>query len=218
MIESPLVGRWEVNTFSNSSGGRMNLRKATMTSDNTVYAQLDLDVGPEWVRETAYDMGITSELNAYPAEGIGGLETGVTPLEMSNAYATLAGGGVHHEPNSISKVVFPDGETVTLSSGESRASVQRRSGRRGDRHPAGQRRRRDRHQGEDRLSAGRQDRHHRQLPRRLVRRLHAGALDLGLGRLPGRAALDADRVQRGSVAGGSYPAQIWGDYMALGQG
>ena len=119
IIENPTVGRWEVNTFSNSSGGKMNLREATTTSDNTVFAQLDLDVGPEWVRETAYDMGITSELNGYPAEGIGGLEVGVTPLEMSNAYATLASGGVHHAPNSITKVVFGDGETDTHEQGKS---------------------------------------------------------------------------------------------------
>ena len=110
---------WEVNTFSNSSGGTMNLRKATTTSDNTVFAQLDLDVGPEWVRETAYDMGITSELNGFPAEGIGGLEVGVTPLEMSNAYATLAAGGVDREANSITRVVFPDGSRDKQKKGKS---------------------------------------------------------------------------------------------------
>jgi penicillin-binding protein 1A len=29
---------------------------------------------------------------------------------MSNAYATLAGGGVHHKPTAIRRVEFPDGE------------------------------------------------------------------------------------------------------------
>jgi penicillin-binding protein 1A len=119
VIENDLVGRWEVNTFSNSSGGTMNLRKATTSSDNVVFAQLDLDVGPEWVRETAIDMGITSKLNGFPAEGIGGLEFGVTPLEMSNAYSTLASGGVHHDPNSITRVVFPDGSKDVQEEGES---------------------------------------------------------------------------------------------------
>ena len=35
---------------------------------------------------------------------------GVTPLEMADAYATLANGGIHHDPTAISKVEFPDGK------------------------------------------------------------------------------------------------------------
>ena len=36
----------------------MTIREATQASDNTVFAQMDLDLGPENVRDTAYDMGI----------------------------------------------------------------------------------------------------------------------------------------------------------------
>jgi len=57
----------------------------------------------------AQEMGIESPLQSYPAEGIGGLEVGVTPLEMADAYATLASGGIHHDPTAVSKVEFPDG-------------------------------------------------------------------------------------------------------------
>jgi penicillin-binding protein 1A len=78
-----------------------------LASDNTVYAQLDLDVGPEEVAETARKMGIETELDGIPAEGLGGLRLGVSPLEMSNAYATLASGGIHRNPVAIRKVVFP---------------------------------------------------------------------------------------------------------------
>ena len=38
-------------------------------------------------------MGITRPLDAYPAEGLGGLTLGVSPLEMARAYATVANGG-----------------------------------------------------------------------------------------------------------------------------
>jgi penicillin-binding protein 1A len=91
----------------------MSVRDATVHSVNVVYAQLDLDVGPENVRKTAYDMGITTHLDAFPAEGIGGLRLGVTPLEQADAYATFADGGMHHTATAISKVVFPDGDTDT---------------------------------------------------------------------------------------------------------
>lgn len=109
-LNLPEYGPWEVATYSNSYSGSMTLDEATLASDNTVYAQLDLDVGPENVTQTAKDLGISSKLNSLPAEGIGGLEFGVTPLEMANAYATLAAGGVRSRPIAISRVEFPDGK------------------------------------------------------------------------------------------------------------
>ncbi|MCX6393707.1 MAG: transglycosylase domain-containing protein [Solirubrobacterales bacterium] len=103
-----------VSTYAHSYGGLMNLVQATLQSDNTVYAQLDADVGPEEVRQTAYDMGITSKLDAFPAEGLGGLTIGVSPLEMANAYATLDNGGVRVDPVAITRVTFPNGRTDDL--------------------------------------------------------------------------------------------------------
>jgi penicillin-binding protein 1A len=105
-------GPWKVSTYSNSYGGSMNLVSATLQSDNTVYAQLDLDVGPDAVKQTAKDLGITTKLDGYPAEGLGGLTKGVSPLEMANAYATIANGGWRNKPIAIKKIVFPDGRTV----------------------------------------------------------------------------------------------------------
>ncbi len=40
---------------------------------------------------------------------IGGLRLGVSPLELTDAYATLASGGIHHNPVAIEKVTFPNG-------------------------------------------------------------------------------------------------------------
>jgi penicillin-binding protein 1A len=101
---------WTVNNSEGDGGGTMNLVDATVHSVNTIFAQLDLDVGPENVTETAQEMGITSSLESVPAEGLGGLSEGVTPLEMADAYATLANGGIHHDPTAISRVEFPNGK------------------------------------------------------------------------------------------------------------
>jgi len=108
-LDLPRWGHWEVHTADEGYGGTMNLQQATVASDNTVFAQLDLDVGPQAVAETAKSMGITSPLDGIPAEGIGGLRVGVSPLELTDAYATLAAGGVHHDPVAVAKVVFPSG-------------------------------------------------------------------------------------------------------------
>jgi penicillin-binding protein 1A len=107
-------GPWKVQTYDQSYGGSMNLVRATLRSDNTVYAQLDLDLGPKSVAETAKAMGITTKLDGYPAEGLGGLTRGVSPLEMANAYATLASGGMRNKPIAILRVRFPDGEEEDL--------------------------------------------------------------------------------------------------------
>ena len=109
-LEIPGGGSWEVNNSEGEGGGTYDLESATWHSVNVVFAQLDLDVGPENVTETAHEMGIESPLQSVPAEGIGGLAIGVTPLEMANAYATLANGGIHHDATAVSKVEFPNGK------------------------------------------------------------------------------------------------------------
>ncbi len=109
----PGGGYWNVHN-AEPSGGVMSLKTATTDSTNVVFAQLDLDVGPENVTETAEEMGIEAELLSVPAEAIGGLTYGVSPLEMADAYATLASGGIHHDPTAVSKVEFPDGKVDDL--------------------------------------------------------------------------------------------------------
>jgi len=117
-IDDPIYGKWEVKTFGNSYIGTVTLTRATLSSDNTVYAQLILDIGPKAVCETAKLLGITTKLDCYPAEGLGGLTRGVTSLEMADAYATLASGGIRHRPTGIERVVFPDGKSEDLAGSE----------------------------------------------------------------------------------------------------
>jgi penicillin-binding protein 1A len=122
-IDDPTYGHWEVKTFGNSYLGTVSLTRATLASDNTVYAQLILDLGPKNVCETAKLLGITTKLDCYPAEGLGGLTLGVTPLEMAGAYATLASGGIRHRPTGIEKVVFPDGKSEDLASSKGKRVI-----------------------------------------------------------------------------------------------
>lgn len=105
---------WKVT--GTSSGGPMRLRQATEKSVNSVFAQLILDVGAETVVETAHRLGITSDLEPNPAIALGGLEDGVTPLEMASAYATLANAGTHIAPHGILEV--KDSEDKVLESAE----------------------------------------------------------------------------------------------------
>ena len=101
LYEAPWV------VYGDGPGGPESVSAATTISDNVVFAQLSVDVGPENTVKTAHKMGITSPLDAVPSITLG--TSGVTPLEMADAYATFASGGIHHPPQAIVKVVLPNG-------------------------------------------------------------------------------------------------------------
>jgi penicillin-binding protein 1A len=106
---------WCVHTYDNTYNGWTSIRTATIRSDNSVYAQLTLDVTPERVAQVARRMGVRSPLQVngqyVPAMGLGSVA--VTPIDLASAYATLAAGGVYAEPMAIRKVVFPNGRVDT---------------------------------------------------------------------------------------------------------
>ena len=109
----PLNDPWEVETYGKSYLGNVSITRATLSSDNTVYAQLTLDLTPEAVAAAARRMGITvpEDVSHFPSMGLGAID--VSPLEMSSAYATLAAGGIYSKPRAIRKVVLPGGEEDT---------------------------------------------------------------------------------------------------------
>ena len=103
---------WCVKTYGGDYAGWSSIERATLRSDNTVYAQLTLDVTPEAVAAMARKLGVRSPLDvdgAYvPSIGLGAMD--VSPLDMASAYATLAAGGIYSEPMAIRKVILPTGE------------------------------------------------------------------------------------------------------------
>jgi penicillin-binding protein 1A len=111
---------WCPQTYDHSYIGVTSIARATLRSDNTVFARLTLDLGPEKVGLMAHKLGIQSPLTsregAYvPSLGLGSAD--VSPLEMASAYATLAAGGMYSKPRAIKKVAFPDGK-IDASWGE----------------------------------------------------------------------------------------------------
>lgn len=112
----PQYGSVQIDCYNKRcSGGTKNLISGTLTSDNGVYIRLALSLGPKKVSKAAKDLGITSPLQNYPSETLGGLEKCCSPLEMANAYATIVGGGYRNTPKAITRVRFPDGKVDDLS-------------------------------------------------------------------------------------------------------
>ena len=104
----PSSEAWDVSTFDGSFYGPSSITQSTLRSDNSVYARLTLDLGPEKIVTLAHQMGIKTKLEPVASIGLGSNSVGV--LEMASAYATIAAGGIYSEPMAIRKVVLPSGE------------------------------------------------------------------------------------------------------------
>ena len=94
---------WKPKNFETGEyEGPVRLRYALAKSINTVSIRVTYDVKPEAVVALAHKLGIDSELPPEMSLALGAGE--VTPLEMTNAYATLAAGGVAAEPQFIDAI------------------------------------------------------------------------------------------------------------------
>ena len=107
---------WCPQTYDHTYIGATSIENATLRSDNSVYARLSLDVGPENIADIAYRLGVRTDLRtnegAYvPSMGLGSRV--VTPMDMASVYSTLAAGGVYSKPMAIRKVILPGGKVDT---------------------------------------------------------------------------------------------------------
>jgi penicillin-binding protein 1A len=103
---------WVVNNSEGSGQGLVSIEHGLTASINVVFAQLIMDVGAGRVARLAKRMGIMSPVPPVPAIALGGLSPGVTTFDMSTAYSTLANGGVHVQPTAIVKIVVPGGTVL----------------------------------------------------------------------------------------------------------
>ena len=99
---------WTVSTYDHTYAGGLSVTSATLRSDNTVYAQLTLDVGPDVVWKMANRLGVHLTQKPVASIGLGALS--VSPLDMAAAYATFADGGIYARPTAIRKVILPNGK------------------------------------------------------------------------------------------------------------
>ena len=102
---------WHVTNYESAYLGRVDLARAMVSSDNSVYAQLTQLVGPKEIVQTAHALGIRSALDSYFSIGLGAVA--VNPLDMTRAYATFANGGkrvdgslIGNKPRVIDQVEF----------------------------------------------------------------------------------------------------------------
>jgi penicillin-binding protein 1A len=93
----------------------MLLREGLARSENSVASQLLDAVGAQNVVKFAHDCGIESRLAPTPSLALGAYE--VTPIEITNAYATFASGGISAPPLLVTRIVGPDGNEIAVPQG-----------------------------------------------------------------------------------------------------
>jgi penicillin-binding protein 1A len=103
---------WCPQTYDHTYAGSISIEDGTLRSDNSVYARLSLDVGPDNIAAMAYKLGVRTDLHAsegvyVPSMGLGSRV--ITPLDNASVYSTLAAGGIYSKPMAIRKVVLADG-------------------------------------------------------------------------------------------------------------
>ena len=100
----------QLHNFDSINYGVRSLASATAVSSNTGYYRLSQSLGADKTIDMARRMGIDSDLSPYPIITLG--TENVTPLEMAEAYSTLATNGVHREPVVITRIENKDGEVL----------------------------------------------------------------------------------------------------------
>lgn len=109
-----LPGADEVHNIDNHDYGTRSIASALAVSSNTAFVRLLMSVGVDKVKEMAQRLGLKGTL-----QEVAGLTLGInstTPLEMADAYATIANGGTYYEPQCIVSITDKDGNVIVDNS------------------------------------------------------------------------------------------------------
>jgi penicillin-binding protein 1A len=91
---------------------QLTIRNGLAKSENAIAEQLLEASGPVNVVSWAKTMGIDSPLAPTLSLALGAYE--VTPLEITNSYATFASGGIAASPVIVTRIVGPDGKEIPI--------------------------------------------------------------------------------------------------------
>ncbi len=101
---------WEPRNAEGSGHGMVDLIESTRSSINAAYANLIVMVGPEYAVSVAEKLGIESPMQPFYSSVLGSNE--VTPLDMATAYATLANDGVRNDNTFVLSVTTASGREI----------------------------------------------------------------------------------------------------------
>lgn len=101
---------WSPQNAGGKFRGPIQLRDALAVSSNLVASKLAIELGPRNVAQTAYKLGISSNIDPVPSSALG--TTGISLLELTAAYAPFANGGEGIIARVISRIETAEGEVL----------------------------------------------------------------------------------------------------------
>ncbi len=104
------INGWSPRNSNGRFLGTVSVRDAFALSINTVAVELAARVGFDTVADVARRFGITTPISRTPAMALGASD--VTLLEMTQAYATVAAGGIEARPYAITRIVTGSGKVL----------------------------------------------------------------------------------------------------------
>ncbi|MDJ0718504.1 MAG: penicillin-binding protein 1A [Prochloraceae cyanobacterium] len=103
-------GTYSPKNYDKSFYGKMSVRKALLLSRNVPAIKIGQEVGLDNAIKVTRSLGIDSPLQPVISLPLGSM--GITPLEMTAAYATFASNGWHSEPTLIVRVTDSQGNLL----------------------------------------------------------------------------------------------------------
>jgi len=103
-------GEWRPRNYDGKYHGKVTLRKGLEESLNAATVRLAQEIGIAEVIKLAHSLGIEAPLPEVPSLALGSVE--LTPLEVTEAYAVMANGGIRHEPIAVTSVVDRSGRVL----------------------------------------------------------------------------------------------------------
>lgn len=117
IIDSPVIFEdaernfiWKPKNYANKFYGPTLLRKALAKSRNVVTIKILMDVGIDYVIDYARKLGITSQINRDLSISLG--SSGMSLLEVVNAYAVFNNLGYLAQPVFITKILDREGNII----------------------------------------------------------------------------------------------------------
>jgi penicillin-binding protein 1A len=114
VLDLPNGDVWKPQNYSETFEGEVTLRHALNMSINIAAIRLLMAMGPAEAINMAHRLGIKSNLEAVYSLALGVSE--VTLLEITNAYATIAAGGMRGEALMVQRVVDREGRVLEENS------------------------------------------------------------------------------------------------------
>ena len=106
----------------NKALGEITIRRAVESSQNIPFVEIMEELTPKTSIKYLENMGITTltENDEGLPLALGGLDKGISPLQMAGAYSTIANDGIYIEPSFYTQIDRRNGSKVLESKQESR--------------------------------------------------------------------------------------------------